>query len=88
MCHLLRSAEFLKGQHLRLNRVYRQADDVQFAEFLNEVRDTSPTARRLWQVLGSCYVPEGSLWQQLDATATILCTHNRDVRRHNQTALL
>lgn len=86
-CHLLRSDEFKQGRHLRLSKVYRQAEDVQFAEFLNEVRDAAPTAHRLHQILGACFVPASSLWQEMDTTATILCTHNRDVKKHNRTAL-
>lgn len=87
-CHLLRNQDFQAAQHLRLTQVYSQAEDFHFAEFLNEVRDKPPTAARLREVLGEWYRPAGSLEEQLDATATVLCTHNRDVSRHNRTALM
>lgn len=38
-------------------------------------------------MLGACSVQPDRLWQQMDAGATILCTHNKDVRKHNATAL-
>ncbi len=86
-CHLLRSPAFIRAQHLHLTKVYRQAEDVEFAEFLNEVRAQPPTPQRLRAILGACGVPDVGLGNVLDATATVLCTHNRDVRRHNRTAL-
>jgi hypothetical protein len=60
---------------------------MQFTVSLNEVRLAAPTAARLREVLGKWYRPEGSLRQQMDTSATVLCTHNADVTAHNSTAL-
>lgn len=86
-CHLLRSPVYTQGTHVHLDVVYRQAQDPDFAMFLGEVRHQRPTRERLQQVLGHRYRPMDSLPDLLSTNATILCTHNRDVRAHNETAL-
>ena len=86
-CHLLRSATFAAAKHLELDCVHRHADDPELSAFLHELRHGRPTSQRLHEVLGDCFRPADDLPRLLDESAVVLCTHNRDVRAHNQTAL-
>lgn len=71
-----------------LTRVYRQATDPQYADFLDHIRHSRPDHALLGRVLGHCFRPNHDLIDLLDDTTVVLCSHNRDVRIHNNTALL
>ncbi|WIA28669.1 hypothetical protein OEZ86_011205 [Tetradesmus obliquus] len=79
---------FQEATHIELDVVYRQSADPGLAEFLGGVRSTRPTQQQLQEALGGCWGHSaGSIASLLDINTTVLCTHNRDVRRHNVQAL-
>lgn len=87
-CHLLRCPAFVNATAIELDVVYRQARDPDFVNFLGEIRIAQPTVERLQEALGRCSGHSSRRLEQLmGLTTTVLCTHNRDVRRHNEQAL-
>jgi hypothetical protein len=86
-CHLLYNTHYQQAVKTNLTTCYRQAEDQPLLNFLNTIRAQVPTQSQIDACLGKCLAAASTIKEHFEEGVTILCTHNKDVKKHNASAL-
>jgi hypothetical protein len=86
LCHIMYSTLWQNAVKFNLTKVFRQAADVEFMEFLNIIRMRKPTQSEIDHYIGMCFWHPESDDEKMEALTpdtTILCTHRKQVAKWN-----
>ena len=86
-CHLSNSAAWSLTCRHKLSKSVRQADDIPYGDFLNEIRVEQPTQARLDGMISDRHVSDAEAMELAENGMPILTSHREDAKCYNKRVL-